>query len=181
MFGDVAPAVSITDIPGGDAGVFATLAKMAELARRAAGTLGVRALAVVWTFDARTPVARAQRLRAELAEAYRYRDDLEAETIYDPQYLAREYYLHGTVTGDCDDLATLGAALALSIGLPVWFVVVNGEDPETFGHVYAEIRPPGVNPGGACTFDAAATGAVELDLQRPPGPVVVTRIACVKV
>lgn len=178
---DVAPAIDIRDIPGGDAGVFATLGVMRQLARRASQSFAIRAIAVEWTAGALTPRARALAIRSELARAFVYRDDPTAETIYAPEFLAREWSTSRTVTGDCDDLSTFGAALALAVGLSCVFVVISCEAGGAFGHVYTEIRPTGVNPRGLCTFDAAVSDGVDLDLQRPAGPVRVTRLACVRV
>lgn len=51
--------------------------------------------------------------------------------------------------GDCDDFSMLGAALAMALGLPVYFVTVAADPhaPDQFTHVYLEV--------GGYPFDAS--------------------------
>jgi transglutaminase-like putative cysteine protease len=71
--------------------------------------------------------------------------------------------------GDCDDVATLGAAIALAMGLPVRFVLLGFELGGPFSHVYADAWsggrwveldttkpaqfPPGLQTHRRATFD----------------------------
>ena len=164
----------IHPLASGDLGVYQTLAVMRQMARTAAATFHVRALAVQWTAGARTPLERAVALRSQLARVYRYVDDLSAETLYPPLVLVAELQDSGEITGDCDDLATLGAALGLAVGLAPTFVVVS-EDPDgPFSHVFTVLAPPS-------SVDMVAGPAVDLDLSRPARSVNFARLDAVRV
>lgn len=161
-------------LASGDLGVYQTLAVMRQLARTASATFAVRALAVQWTAGARTPFDRAVALRSQLARVYRYAEDLSVETLYPPLVLVAELHESGEITGDCDDLATLGAALGLAVGLTPTFVVVS-EDPDApFSHVFTVLAP-------SALVDMVAGPAVDLDLGRPARAVQFARVDAVRV
>lgn len=152
-------------VPGGRALTAATLAQMRSLARGA-----VTDPMVVWAArriaatagDGHADDLVAQWIRAYLQAHVRYASDpVDRELLVKPADMIREIDSAGSVAGDCDDTATLGAALALAVGLPAIFraVAVNG-DPE-YSHVYAIIPTMG--------------GGVSLDLQSRPVGVTVTR------
>ena len=67
-------------------------------------------------------------------------DPVADELVTDPVLLLRDIAQAGYGAGDCDDVATLGATLAESVGLPARFIVVGFDAPDApFSHVYAEI------------------------------------------
>lgn len=67
-------------------------------------------------------------------------DPVRDELLHDPVLLLERIGRDGFATGDCDDVATLGATLGESVGLPARFIVLGFDDPGApFGHVYAEI------------------------------------------
>ena len=92
-------------------------------------------------------------LRDWLAGVVRFTSDPETVALKAGGEVAVDDYLRDPVTeqipqlratgeirGDCDDVATLGASLALAAGLPVRFRVVSfsPNPPMPFSHVYAE-------------------------------------------
>ena len=166
--------VHITYIADGDLGIYQTLAVMRRLARKASTSLPVKRLATEWTLGARTPLEAAQQLRARLYDAYRFVADPVAETIYAPELLVRLLESDGSIEGDCDDVATLAAALGLAAGLPASFVVVaedTGERVPPFSHVFAVLHPKAGIDGGAVEVD--------VDLSRPATTVPVARAVAV--
>lgn len=127
----------------GDAGVYQTLAAMRALVYQAAASPLVRAWAVeiARTVPPRSPAALAGAIRQFLSERVSYLDDpVGVELVHAPERLLDEIGSRYYVTGDCDDVATLGAALAASVGLPSRFVVLSFGGPgDPFQHVYAEL------------------------------------------
>ncbi len=79
--------------------------------------------------------------------------------------------IHGARLGvDCDDVATLGGALAKACGLPVQFRAVAFLDfSRPYGHVFTEIRLP--SAGGGLVIDIDITR----EAQGAPPPWYVTR------
>lgn len=78
------------------------------------------------------------------------KDPVAKEKLYPPQELLK------IRAGDCDDIAMLTAALALTLGYPAQLITVssNPDYPETFSHVYTEVElPPG--SGNWVAMDAA--------------------------
>ncbi len=119
--------------------------------------------------------AMALAIRAWLDSVWHFVDDpLEREYLRKPVDMMRDYQELGYVIGDCDEAATLGAALAKSVGLCATFTVLAFPTPDdggadAFSHVYASIL---TNDGRE----------VELDITRPHGPVPVpTRSATIDV
>lgn len=83
--------------------------------------------------SSREPVRAAQALFNWVRVRIRYiKDTLNIETIQDPEITAK------LQAGDCDDHAALLAALALSVGIPVRFVVL-GPSRQNFQHIYTEM------------------------------------------
>lgn len=89
----------------------------------------------------------------------RYVKDIRSvETVHDPVTLLK------VRCGDCDDKATLLAALAESIGHPARFVAVAYR-PGVFSHVWAQARP---GPGGPW-IDLETTEPLACGLRVPAG------------
>jgi transglutaminase-like putative cysteine protease len=87
-------------------------------------------------------------------------DATDVETTREPHYLLEqlESWGQGLMTGDCDDVATLGAALGKAVGMNARFMVLGFRSLENaWGHVYAELE--------------SDRGWVDLDVTKPRGPV----------
>jgi hypothetical protein len=133
------------ELPDGEAGRHATLAFMADLATQRAITPTVRAAAVALARETR-PGARVDRtrfaamLRRFLEARVTFLEDPATgdELVQDPVAMLEEIQAHGRALGDCDDVATLGAALALAAGLAVRFVVIYFANAE-FAHVWTDV------------------------------------------
>lgn len=181
--------VPIVAIPtaDGDAGIYQTLSVMRAVARASAQASSVRELAERWTAGARTPEEAALKLRSELATALRFEFDPPIETLYAPVMLVAQINREGRFYGDCDDLATLSAALGLALGMAGAFVILAQPDgqpgPPPFTHVFTVLYPRG-RPlssavGGPDNLTTADPGIV-LDLTRPGnGAVPVARLDAV--
>lgn len=84
---------------------------------------------------------RSQALRAFLLHAVRFVYDPEGhEMVITPGRMAREILATGSSSGDCDDVATLGAALAHAMGMGTRFVTVATRPGGPWVHVWAEAR-----------------------------------------
>lgn len=153
-------------IAGGDVGVQQSLDMMASYVDDALDSQAVvyfaRSLAV--QAGVRRPYVQALAIKNWLARVWRFVDDpLDRDLFVTPERALVEYSATGVVTGDCDEAATLGAALGRAIGLRAQFVVYGfpSSDPEQdgrFSHVFAVLL----------TDDNAS---VSLDVTRPVGPV----------
>lgn len=53
--------------------------------------------------------------------------------------MLQKIFKEGAANGDCDDVAILGAALGMAVGLPASFVLVGFDRNEPFQHVYTEL------------------------------------------
>lgn len=80
-------------------------------------------------------------------------DPVGVETIRTPRLMIQTAELEGVAEGDCDDIAVLGAALGMAIGIPARFVLLAFQDPGLYTHVYTELL--------------TEAGPVELDTTRP--------------
>lgn len=170
-------AHSTHEIPGGDAGVLATLALMQSVVDDAVNSADVvqfaRHLAV--RAGVRREYAQAQAIAGWLSRVWRFvHDPADREMLSTPELMLDEFGTWGIVTGDCDDAAILGAALGKAVGLNAQFTVygfpsdVPGE-ADVYGHVFAVLL----------TSDGKR---VSLDCTRPRGPVPApTRILTVDV
>lgn len=139
-------------IPEGHAGIDATVEEMARLARRESVATPVVALAR--TMRRSSGRATAARIREYLAERMRFEfDPFDVELVRSPSYLIREIERTGFASGDCDDVATLGAALALAARIPARYVLVGFSKAAPFEHVFTELL--------------TEAGPVELDTTKP--------------
>jgi hypothetical protein len=136
--------IDFGELPGGDAGIRATLASMSAAAMEAAGEERVQHVArlldaePVWH---RGPSNFLQRLYDFLRTRRRYEADPKGiELIRDPLVTLAEMQA-GSMPGiDCDDLAVLAGALLLAQGRYVPVFVVAGRTPKAdggkFHHVF---------------------------------------------
>jgi len=132
----------LRSIPAGDSGIAVTIAHMAQLARAAQTDLLVLRTAQRLAGSTTSYAGQIAAIRAFLRGYVRFvRDPLEVETLKAPREMLLEVARSGETWGDCDDIATLGAALGMSVGFPARFVVLSfGEAVD--GHVYAELLEP---------------------------------------
>jgi len=146
-------------IPGGDAGTFATLERMAQLVRGEYASDAVRSLAIDvtphhaplgFTF---CPGQRLTTLRQWLAGRLHFTEDPRGvEALHTPKRLIEMLERTGELAVDCDDVAIFAAALAASLGYPVRFVAVALDFSDAFVHVWAEAALPS-RPGYVIEFD----------------------------
>jgi hypothetical protein len=147
---------------GGDAQTLATLKQMRKVARAAAITPDVRGVAT--TVVAGSGSRAASQIRALgdwMGPLVSFvRDPYQVEMITDPAVLLRQLKVIGVIAADCDDVATLAAALGLSIGMRARFVVVAFAygDPKVpaakkpYEHVFTQLAPP-TGPAAWVSFD----------------------------
>lgn len=127
---------TLADSPSGSASVPDTLRRMAIDAKRAKVTPDVRLLAQRLTryLQQKDFVGEVRALHRFVRDEIRYVKDVNlVETLQTPEATLR------LGSGDCDDKATLLAALLESIGHPARFVAV-GFQPGRLSHVYVETR-----------------------------------------
>jgi transglutaminase-like putative cysteine protease len=153
--------VDTRSIDYGDAGVMQTLAAMAALINDGVNQPPVvefaRQLAV--TAGTRRYAQQAFAIREWLRSVWRFVDDPpDRELLRDSVVMLREYMNTGIITGDCDEVAILGATLGKAIGLQAELVALaffnQDGTPGRYEHVYAILT--------------TATGAqVDVDVTRP--------------
>lgn len=87
---------------------------------------------------------QAMAVRAFVARSIRFaRDPLGVESITRPQEHQKRLQAGGFVLGDCDDAATLAAALGMSVGLRGEFTVLAFNRPDApYQHVYTTLVTP---------------------------------------
>jgi transglutaminase-like putative cysteine protease len=138
------PPVRITWIPPGDLGIIATLLAMRATARAALAY--PITMTTARQIGGATPTTRAQFLRSWLAQHTQFQPDPDdVELVRTPVEQLARIAKDGVAKGDCDDVATLGAALALALGLKPRFIVLDFGDG--YQHVYTDVL------GGAVDFD----------------------------
>lgn len=146
------------DLPAGDRGVLLTLQAMRAMAGAASQDGHIRARAKQLKQQARGGLGGVPFpavLRSWLARHWRFVEDPDGvEQVTAPELLLERIRSAGWAEGDCDDVATLGAALALAGGHRVRFRVVGWG--RHYSHVFAEVEP---RPGCRCEW-------VELDVTR---------------
>lgn len=136
--GDTQPVARLASIPGGKAGVAATLKIMRRFVREAIRepSQKIRSLAmdIVSALPARSWNHEVARLHAFVRDEIRYvRDPVGLELVATPARTLESRQ------GDCDDKSTLLAALLESVGHPARFkaVALNGGP---FSHVLVESK-----------------------------------------
>ena len=113
------------EIPPGDKGTEATEGAMHALASAAAHDPQSLAAQLGRELRGRFPGETAARIRRVLSEVVRFElDPPHLEYVRTPDRMLLEVQHHGGTQGDCDDIATLGAALGMAAGLPVRYVTV---------------------------------------------------------
>ncbi len=121
-----------------------TLRRMRTLVRDAARTRDIieTARSIVRYVGPRDYFAQAQRLREWLAAHLRFtRDPKGVELLQTPAHMLTEIRKQSYVIGDCDDAATLSAALATAIGFPCYIeAVAFFSKSAPYQHVYTLVQ-----------------------------------------
>lgn len=130
--------VKLVQIPEGDAGTRETLKIMSEYVRAAvrdpAQTIRARARSILSGLPPRQWMMEVRALQSFVKEQIRYLKDPVGMELVQTPLKTLEYG-----QGDCDDKATLLAALLEASGHPAQFVAV-GFDSGPFSHVLVETR-----------------------------------------
>lgn len=129
-------------VPAGDAGTRETVAMMQRLVFDAVASPMVRAYAVEIVRDElqRDWPGYVRALRRWLAERVRFVDDpVGVEWVTPPEILLGEIERRFATMADCDDVATLGAALAGALGMQSRFQVIGFKEHGPMRHVFAEV------------------------------------------
>lgn len=134
-------------IPNGDAGTRETVRHMRRLVREGKVSPSVRdyALRITRGIPGRDGTKQALAIRQWLASNIEFRRDPEgAELLYTPQRALRILTERGPpLYIDCDDVATLAAALGSSVGLRSRFQVVGFLSPNApYRHVWTDLSTP---------------------------------------
>ena len=127
----------LINIPEGAAGTRATLKIMARLVRETRIQPSIRNLAasMVQDLEGQNYTDEVRHLFNFVRDAIRYLQDTNGvELIQNPHVTLQ------IQAGDCDDKATLLAALLESIGHPCRFIAVGYTEPGQFEHVYVETK-----------------------------------------
>lgn len=100
---------------------------------------------------------QVERIRAWLARHVGFlRDPYEVEGLHTPEAMLTLLGARGFLEVDCDDVAILGAALGMAIGLPARFVLIGAGGG--YEHVWTELADPNTGEWR------------ELDITRPYQP-----------
>lgn len=149
--------LSTLTIPAGDAGTLATVAALRRWAQAAALDPLVRSVAAELVRG--RPLAEHPGVLADWIGSVTefLPDPAVAETVFAPRWILQRILTAGVAQIDCDDVATLAAAMGLSIGLGARFVVVGFGSPNApYRHIWAELT----------AFDGSS-GWVPVDPTRP--------------
>jgi len=125
----------LAGIPPGPEGTRETLRIMARLAREYRRHPLVVELAryIIEEVPAKNAAAEVEAIREWVSYQVRYTEDItEVETLQTPEALLE------SLQGDCDDQATLVAALVNAIGKKARFRAIAFA-PDEFAHVYTEV------------------------------------------
>ena len=108
---------------------------MANLARKGARNPKVKAYATD-SFQNDGSVAGIDRV---LRSIFHYRDEIE-EIVRTPAFMMADLEEFGYLEGDCDDIATLAAAMTKSLDIPTRLTAMQSEPDGEFDHVFSEAR-----------------------------------------
>lgn len=125
-------------LPSGPRGTRATLREMARFVRAYKKNMRIRecALSIV------RPVSGHKNFRGQVSALHRYvRDTIQfVQDVRDVETLQTPIKTLEYGQGDCDDQATLLAALLESVGFHTRFVAIQVESGGPFVHVYTEVN-----------------------------------------
>lgn len=129
-------------LPPGRWGTWVTVRHMERMVREAIrNPLLVRAArSIVLAVPSGSAPAEVAAVRRFLAERVRFtRDPLGVETLTSPARMLEDVATDGMASGDCDEVATLGAALGMALGMPARFVLYAFDPGGPWLHVFAEL------------------------------------------
>lgn len=155
------PLVSYYLLPSGDAGALATLHVMRDLVNEAARNPWAVQVGrmVVGASALDSPEEVAATIRDVLDTQFRFQyDPAPMDRVSSPTLLLQEWAGRGTMHGDCDDAAVLGAFLGAIHYLPWRFRAVGFGPGQPYAHVYTLLRAP--------------SGWLDLDVTKNPRQVV---------
>lgn len=133
------PWIERLHLPTGDAGTWATLRAMSRLAREGAQEPMVQDAAQGAAGGQLETRARIYALRRWLDFHTRFTHDPgEIELVRSPTAALLEIEATGVLRGDCDDVATLGASMALALGMTVRYRVLGWSRAGPYSHVLTE-------------------------------------------
>lgn len=146
---------------GGDLGiVLSTLPTIRRLVKEAVSDplTVLTARGIVGQCPPRDLRCEAQAIRAFLAGHFRFvRDPAQQETLTPPRLMLEQLSRDGVVSGDCDEAATLGAALAAAVGFrPFAMVAGFRRRGAAWQHIFTTLP-----------LDARMQTWVDLDVTRP--------------
>lgn len=122
-------------LPSGDEGVRRTIALMSEYAVRDSLDGYIKSLASKFMSIRQSDRQRLRSMFEWIYKNVRYEHDGFDEYVRSPRHIITTDF-----EGDCDDLSTLFAALALAMGYQVWFKVIawrpENQPTNPFTHVY---------------------------------------------
>lgn len=131
-----------------------TMARMASNIRASLTDHRVveRARAIIAGVAPRDCVGQAVAIRAWVDRRFRFvRDPLGVELLETPAFLLARIERDGSVQGDCDDAATVAAALGMAVGIRATLhAVAFFSSAAPFAHVYAVLHP---EPGAPVEMD----------------------------
>lgn len=130
-------------LPGGDAGTWATLWAMKAFVDDAVEKSPYLAelAAAIARGCGRVKMNRAKAVYNFLSRHVKFQMDPQGvEHVRHPDQLISEINRRGVARGDCDEVATLGAALLKKLGLSPVFVVVGRKAGGRFEHVLYGVR-----------------------------------------
>lgn len=157
--------VTRQDIGWGDGASIATLHKMRSMVNNAIMLPIVveTAHSIVRGQRARDYHNMALAVRYWLAQNFRFvSDPVGVELVRTPDYLLRQFHTYGYMSGDCDDVAVLGAALGKAVGIPAKFVAIGFKIGGSLAHVFTLLLP-------------RSAPIVSLDVTKPAGVVAQVR------
>lgn len=130
--------LQVQTLPPGDAGTVRTLDIMARNAKSAVQS-DVRVHRITQRIAATTAdrIGRLRGIYDFLADSFVYKDDAHGfEQVRTPSDMLDQFEAQGRIAGDCDDMATLGAALILAMGHKAGFTIIRAKPNGPFAHVY---------------------------------------------
>ena len=133
-------------LPSGDAGIVSTLWIMKALVDDAVESGGptARLGTMLAATSGRVPDNQLQAIYNWLSRHITFkRDPNGLENVRHPDQLVTEIEEYGNTSGDCDDVATLGAALIRQCGLRPALIVVSVKPSGAYHHVTAAAQLPG--------------------------------------
>jgi len=129
-------------IPMGNAGHRVTVSLLQQLAYQGSQDpvlIGFARRATVFAQE-KDPLEEAQGVLSMVQGTMRYtQDPVSAELVTDPRILVRQIESGQTAYGDCDDMATLTAAMLMAIGHPVRFVTFGRDPRGSWEHIYIQM------------------------------------------